>query len=63
MTGPEPLPGAPDLDGARKRHPAAVITACQPGYEAELPDGTKVAAMTLEGLESKLRRLTGKANP
>jgi hypothetical protein len=57
---PQPLPGRPDLEGARRRHPAAVITESRPGYKAELPDGTKLAAMTIEGLESKIRTATGK---
>jgi hypothetical protein len=57
VTAPDgrPLPGAPDVDGARKRFPAAEITEQKPGYEAVLPDQRRLAAMTIEGLESKLR--------
>jgi hypothetical protein len=54
-----PLPGAPDLDGARKRHPACLIEEGNPGYTARLPDRTILAAMTLEALEGKIRRATG----
>jgi hypothetical protein len=60
VNGAGRLPGAPDVDGARKRHPAAVITESRPGYEARLPDGTRLAAMTIEGLESKIRTATRK---
>lgn len=60
-TEPEaPLPGRPDLEGARERFPAAAITELNPGYRAELPDRTVLVAQSIEGLESKLRTATGK---
>ena len=61
MSGPDRLPGTPDLDGARKRHPGCRIEESDPGYEAKLPDGTMLAAMTLEALEGKIRRVCRKA--
>lgn len=60
MTAPEPQPGAPGLDGARKRHPACLFRELHPGYEAKLPDGTVLAAMTPVGLERKIRTAAGK---
>ena len=63
MTAPEPkpLPGQPDLEGARKRFPAAVFAELNPGYRAKLPDGRVLMAQSVEGLESKLRVATGKS--
>jgi hypothetical protein len=57
---PKPLPSRPDLEGAKKRFPAAEFTELNPGYRAELPDGRVLVAQTIEGLESKLRTATGK---
>jgi hypothetical protein len=61
VTAPDakPLPGQPDLEGARKRFPAAEFAELNPGYRAKLPDGRVLVAQSVEGLESKLRVATG----